>query len=158
MFYDRINHTLRKAINYAAGGQLRKMSAKEAWNTIEELVYYDEEEWDDPIFSDKGSLNYGNTNMEQMLENIEYQVGSLMKDAILLVGKSENLCGIMSNEAGYRSPKPPHQEAFEGLVMNFILKQEAKVHQLEECMRIVKDDFMQLSSEVVEKFLGRNKN
>nr|GEU95701.1 hypothetical protein [Tanacetum cinerariifolium] len=107
---------------------------------------------------DKGSLDYGNANMEQILEKMEYQVGSLMKDAISLVEKSENLCGIMSNDAGYLSPEPPHQEALEGLVMNFILNQEEKVRQLEECMRIVKDDFVQLSLEVVEKFLGRDKN
>ncbi|GKA19975.1 hypothetical protein Tco_0699890 [Tanacetum coccineum] len=57
----------------------------------------------------------------------------------------------MRNEVGYLSPKPPHQEAFEGLVMNLILDQEKKVRQLEECMRIVRDDFLQLSLEVVKK-------
>ncbi|GKE92562.1 hypothetical protein Tco_1573657 [Tanacetum coccineum] len=86
-----------------------------------------------------------------MLKNMECQVDSLMKDAISLVGKSENLYGIISNEAGYLSPEPPHQEAFNGLVMNFILDQEEKVLQLEECMRIIKDNFMQPSLEVVKK-------
>ncbi|GJU30339.1 hypothetical protein Tco_1173928 [Tanacetum coccineum] len=127
------------------------MSIKEAWNTIEEMVLYEEKEWDDLIFPEKGSLGHGNANVEHILENIEYQVDSLMKDAISLVEKSENLCGKMSNEARYLSPKLPHQEAFEGLVMNFILDQEEKVQQLKECMRIVKDDFMELSLEVVEK-------
>ncbi|GJU78079.1 hypothetical protein Tco_1275149 [Tanacetum coccineum] len=59
IFYDRNNHTLNRAVDYAAGGRLRKMSAKEAWNTIEELVQYEEEEWDDPIFPEKGSLDHG---------------------------------------------------------------------------------------------------
>ncbi|GJS92002.1 hypothetical protein Tco_0774638 [Tanacetum coccineum] len=127
------------------------MSAKEARNTIEELVQYEEKEWDDPVFPNRGSLNFGNSNMEQLLVKMKYQVDSLMKDAISLMGKSENLCGIMSNEVGYISPEPPHQEAFEGLVMNFILDKEEKVRRLEECMRIVKDDLMQLSLEVVEK-------
>ncbi|GJV63944.1 hypothetical protein Tco_1474772 [Tanacetum coccineum] len=36
-----------------AVGRLRKMSVEEAWNTIEELVQYEEEEWDDPIFLEK---------------------------------------------------------------------------------------------------------
>ncbi|GJY06305.1 hypothetical protein Tco_0373359 [Tanacetum coccineum] len=102
------------------------MSVKNAWNTIEELVQYEEEEWDDPIFSKKGTLDYGNANMEQILESMEYQVDLLMKDAVSLVGKSENLCGILSNEGGYMSPELPHQEAFEGLVMNFILDQLQK--------------------------------
>ncbi|GJU11945.1 hypothetical protein Tco_1134341 [Tanacetum coccineum] len=76
------------------------MSAKEARNTIKELVQYEEKEWDDPVFPNRGSLNLGNSNMEQLLVKMEYQVDSLMKDAISLMGKSENLCGIMSNEVG----------------------------------------------------------
>ncbi|GKC78320.1 hypothetical protein Tco_1129094 [Tanacetum coccineum] len=92
--------------DYAAGGRLRKMSAKEAWNTIEELVQYEDEEWDDLVSSDKGNLDYRNANMEQILENMKYKVDSLMKGAISLIGKSENLCRIMRNEAGYLSPEP----------------------------------------------------
>ncbi|GJT26438.1 hypothetical protein Tco_0906713 [Tanacetum coccineum] len=53
--------------NYAARGRLRKMSTKEAWNTIEELVQYEDEEWDDLFSSDKGNLDYGNANREQIL-------------------------------------------------------------------------------------------
>ncbi|GKG41611.1 hypothetical protein Tco_0473362, partial [Tanacetum coccineum] len=88
---------------YAPWRRMRKISMEEAWNTIEELVQYEKEEWDDPIFPEKGSLNYENVNMEQMMENMECQVDSLMKDAISLVGKNENLCGLMSNEARYVS-------------------------------------------------------
>nr|GEU40340.1 zinc finger, CCHC-type [Tanacetum cinerariifolium] len=87
---------------------------------------FNEEEWDDLIFPEKGSLNYENANMEQRLENMEYQVDSLIKDAISLVGKSENLCGIMRNEGGYLSLELPHQEAVEGLVVNLILDEEEK--------------------------------
>ncbi|GJZ11329.1 hypothetical protein Tco_0546088 [Tanacetum coccineum] len=47
--------------------------------------------------------------------------------------------------------EPSRQEAFEDLVMNFILDQEEKVRQLEECMCVIRSDFMQLSLEVVEK-------
>ncbi|GKB55358.1 hypothetical protein Tco_0906111 [Tanacetum coccineum] len=42
-------------------------------------------------------------------------------------------------------------EAFEDLVINFILVQEEKVKQLEEYMGAIGSDFMQLSSEVVGK-------
>ncbi|GJZ81602.1 hypothetical protein Tco_0646596 [Tanacetum coccineum] len=48
-------------------------------------------------------------------------------------------------------PEPSHQEAFEDLVMNFILDQEKKVKQLEEHMGVIASDFMQLSLEVIVK-------
>ncbi|GJY87090.1 zinc finger, CCHC-type containing protein [Tanacetum coccineum] len=87
MFQQHHGESLSEAwTHYAAEGRLRKMSMEEAWNTIEELVQYEEEEWDDPIFSERGSLNYENANMEQILENMKCQVNSLMKDAISLVG------------------------------------------------------------------------
>ncbi|GJT73442.1 hypothetical protein Tco_1032728 [Tanacetum coccineum] len=44
-----------------------------------------------------------------------------------------------------------HQEAFEDLVINFILDQEEKVRQLEEYICVIGSDFMQLSLEVVGK-------
>ncbi|GKB56970.1 hypothetical protein Tco_1076313 [Tanacetum coccineum] len=120
-------------------------------NTIEELAQYEGEGWNDPIFPKKGSRNYENENMEQILGIMEGQVDSLMKNAISIIGKSENLCGLSSNEIGHLPPEPSHQEAFEGLVMNFILDQEEKVRQLEEYMTVIKNDSMQLSLEVVEK-------
>ncbi|GJX26367.1 hypothetical protein Tco_0232663 [Tanacetum coccineum] len=49
--------------------------------------------------------------------------------------------------------EPSRQEAFEDLVMNFILNQEERVKQLEEYMCIIGSDFMQLSSEVVGKLM-----
>ncbi|GKB13271.1 hypothetical protein Tco_0847194 [Tanacetum coccineum] len=50
-------------------------------------------------------------------------------------------------------PQPSRQEAFKDLVMNFILDQEEKVRQLEEYICVIGSDFMQLSSEVVEKLI-----
>ncbi|GJT50285.1 zinc finger, CCHC-type containing protein [Tanacetum coccineum] len=38
IFYDRIDHTLKRIVDYAAEGRLRKMSAEKAWATIEELA------------------------------------------------------------------------------------------------------------------------
>ncbi|GJV97865.1 hypothetical protein Tco_1549442 [Tanacetum coccineum] len=43
IFYDCIDHTLKKTVDYAAEGQLRKMSEEKAWDTIEELAQYEEE-------------------------------------------------------------------------------------------------------------------
>ncbi|GKA30793.1 hypothetical protein Tco_0717098 [Tanacetum coccineum] len=38
IFYDRIDQTLKRTMDYAAEGRLRKMSAEKAWATIEELT------------------------------------------------------------------------------------------------------------------------
>ncbi|GKC48166.1 hypothetical protein Tco_1065888 [Tanacetum coccineum] len=48
-------------------------------------------------------------------------------------------------------PELTRQEAFEDLVMNFIHDQEEKVKKLEEYMCVIGSDFMQLSSEVIER-------
>ncbi|GJX41589.1 hypothetical protein Tco_0256579 [Tanacetum coccineum] len=82
---------------------------------------------------------------------MECQVYSLIKEAILLVGKSENLYEISSNKFWYLPPELSYQEEFEGLVTNFILAQEEKVHQFEEYISIIGNEFMQLSLKVVEK-------
>ncbi|GJV61874.1 retrotransposon protein, putative, ty1-copia subclass [Tanacetum coccineum] len=42
--------------HYTAGGQLRKVSAEKAWNTIEELSQYEVEGWNDLIFPEKEAL------------------------------------------------------------------------------------------------------
>ncbi|GJR95288.1 hypothetical protein Tco_0267462 [Tanacetum coccineum] len=47
------------------------MSAEKAWTTIKELARYEDEGWNDPIFPDKRSLNYTNSNMEQLLRIME---------------------------------------------------------------------------------------
>ncbi|GJX25031.1 zinc finger, CCHC-type containing protein [Tanacetum coccineum] len=125
-------------VDYTAEGQLRKMSAEKAWNTIEELARYEEEGWNDPIFLEEGSLNYKNANIEQLLGVMECQVDTLMNDAISLMGKSGDLCGLTSNTMRQLPLEPSYQEEFEGLVTNFILDQEEKVFQLEEYMCVRK--------------------
>ncbi|GJU07694.1 hypothetical protein Tco_1124124 [Tanacetum coccineum] len=112
---------------------------------------YEEEGWNDPIFLEEGSLNYKNANIEQLLGVMECQVDTLMNDAISLMVKSGDLCGLTSNTMRQLPLKPSHQEEFKGLVTNFILNQEEKVRQLEEYMCVIGSDFMQLASKVVEK-------
>ncbi|GKD47995.1 hypothetical protein Tco_1276971 [Tanacetum coccineum] len=67
-------------MDYATEGRLRKMSAEKAWTTIEELARYEDEGWNDPIFSEEWKLNYKNSNMEKLLEIMKCQVDTLMKD------------------------------------------------------------------------------
>ncbi|GJU00642.1 hypothetical protein Tco_1110980 [Tanacetum coccineum] len=122
-----------------------QISAEKAWDTIEELARYEEEGWKDPIFSKEESLNYKNSNMEKLLEIMKCQVDTLMKDTISLMGRSESIYGLSSNTMHQLPPEPSHQDAFESLVMNFILDQEEKVRQLEEYMCIIGSDFMQLT-------------
>nr|GEZ87587.1 hypothetical protein [Tanacetum cinerariifolium] len=74
-----------------------------------------------------------------------------MKNTISLMGRSENICGMSSNMMRQLPLEPSHYEAFEDLVMNFILDQEVKLRQLEEYMCVIGSDFIQLSLEVVEK-------
>ncbi|GJR52380.1 hypothetical protein Tco_1402901 [Tanacetum coccineum] len=127
------------------------MSPEKAWTTIEELAQYEEVGWNDLIFPKRRSLNHETANVEQVMKIMKCQVNSLMKDAISLVGKSKNLCMISSNKTWQLPVDPSHQEEFEGLVTNFVLDQEGKVYQLEEYMRVIGNDFMQLSLKVVEK-------
>ncbi|GJU50799.1 hypothetical protein Tco_1220354 [Tanacetum coccineum] len=151
IFYNRVDHTLKRTVDYAARGRLRKMSTKKAWATIEELARYEEEGWNDPVTLGKGSLNYENPNFEQLLGVIECKVDTLMKEAILLMGRSESVFGMTSNTVYQLPSKPSRQEEFEDLVMNFILDQEEKVRKLEEYMCLIGSDYMQLSLEVVGK-------
>ncbi|GKD36915.1 hypothetical protein Tco_1257122 [Tanacetum coccineum] len=113
------------------------MSGEKAWNTIEKLARYKEEGWNDPIFPEEGNLNYKNANIEQLLGVMECQVDMLTKDAISLMGKSEDLCGLTSNTMCQLPLEPSHQEEFKGLVTNFILDQKEKVCQLEEYMCVI---------------------
>ncbi|GJU62968.1 zinc finger, CCHC-type containing protein, partial [Tanacetum coccineum] len=139
------------SIDYAASGRLRKLSPEEAWETIEELAQYEEEGWNDPIFLEDRSLNYQNANIIQLLGVMESRVDTLMKDAISIIGGSENVFGISSDMMRQLPPEPSHQEAFADLVMNFILDQKEKVKQLEEYMGAIGSDFMQLPLKVVGK-------
>ncbi|GKD87416.1 zinc finger, CCHC-type containing protein, partial [Tanacetum coccineum] len=70
-FYQKELINFKIAIDYAPGGRLRKLRPEEAWETIENLAQYEEEEWNEPIFSEKGSFDYIDANLEQELESME---------------------------------------------------------------------------------------
>ncbi|GJT51618.1 zinc finger, CCHC-type containing protein [Tanacetum coccineum] len=80
IFYDRINEALNKTIDYAAEGRLRKLSAEKGWATIEKLAQYKDEGWNDPVILERGSLDYENLDIQQILGVMEYKVDMLMKD------------------------------------------------------------------------------
>ncbi|GJV35836.1 zinc finger, CCHC-type containing protein [Tanacetum coccineum] len=60
IFYDHVDYTTQMAIDYAACVRLRKLRPEEAWEAIEDLAQH--EEWNDPIFSEKESLDYVDRN------------------------------------------------------------------------------------------------
>ncbi|GJU30332.1 hypothetical protein Tco_1173921 [Tanacetum coccineum] len=68
IFYDHVDYTIQMAINYAAGRRHRKLRPEVAWETIEYLAQYEEEEgWNDPVILKEGSLDHENPDLEQLL-------------------------------------------------------------------------------------------
>ncbi|GJS01625.1 hypothetical protein Tco_0318133 [Tanacetum coccineum] len=63
IFYDRIDDSLKRTIDFAVGGQPRRMRTKKAWVAIEELAYYENEGWNDASTPDEVSLNYENPDI-----------------------------------------------------------------------------------------------
>ncbi|GKC92611.1 hypothetical protein Tco_1158053 [Tanacetum coccineum] len=101
IFYDRIDHTLKWTVDYTVGGQLRKLSAEKAWATIEELGRYEDEGWNDLVTPGEGSLDSENPDIEQLLGVMECKVDTLMKEAISLMGRSERIFGMISNDCEF---------------------------------------------------------
>ncbi|GJZ43060.1 zinc finger, CCHC-type containing protein [Tanacetum coccineum] len=119
---------------------------------LQELARYEDEGWNDPVVPEKESLNYKNLNLEQLLGIMKYKVRTLMEEAIALMGRSESMFGISSNIV--LPLEPSCQEAFEDLVMNFILDQEERVKQLEEYMRVIRNDFISVACRYDPDFEG----
>nr|GEW87082.1 hypothetical protein [Tanacetum cinerariifolium] len=117
----------------------KKLRPEEAWETIEDLAQYEEEEWNEPIFSEKGSPDYIDANLEQELESMERRVESLMRREVLLY-----------YEGGFTSPKRPYREEFEGKILKLINDQKDQIKQLEEDMRKTKNTFMCLTDSLIE--------
>ncbi|GKB14182.1 hypothetical protein Tco_0848105 [Tanacetum coccineum] len=79
------------------------------------------------------------------------KVDTLMKNAISLMGKSESVFRLTTNERNRPPTKPSRQEEFEHFVMNFIYGQEERIRQLENYMQDITDEFMEFSSEAMSK-------
>ncbi|GJR95388.1 hypothetical protein Tco_0267562 [Tanacetum coccineum] len=104
IYYDRINKALKESIDYAAEGRLRKLSAKNAWATIERLAQYEDEGWNNPVIPEEGNLDYENHDIEHLLGVMEYKVDTLMKDALSLMGGSKSIFRMTSNKTYRLSP------------------------------------------------------
>ncbi|GJT50289.1 hypothetical protein Tco_0976446 [Tanacetum coccineum] len=157
IFYDRINDALRKTTNYAVEGLLRKFIVEEAWATIEKLAQYEDEGWNDLVDPNEGRLDHENPDIKQSLGIMERKVDTLMKDAISLMRRGESVFRMTTNELNLLPLEPSRQEEFKHIVMNFILDQEERVMQLEEYMKLIIDDFMQLSSEVTRRLKDKTR-
>ncbi|GKB38604.1 zinc finger, CCHC-type containing protein [Tanacetum coccineum] len=70
IYYDHIDGTTQRCIDYASGGRLRKLSPAEAWAIIE----------------------------RQLLGIMKHKVDTLMKDAISLMKESESVFQLATNE------------------------------------------------------------
>ncbi|GKB02230.1 hypothetical protein Tco_0830319 [Tanacetum coccineum] len=64
IFYEHVDYTTQMAIDYAAGGRLRKLRPEVAWETIKYLARYKEEGWNDPVIPEEGSLDYENPDLD----------------------------------------------------------------------------------------------
>ncbi|GJT85950.1 hypothetical protein Tco_1067667 [Tanacetum coccineum] len=134
IFYDHVDYTAQMAIDYAAGGRLKKLRLK-----IEDLAQHEEEEeWNGPIFYKKGSPDYIEATLEQEFESMECRVESLIRNEVLL-----------EYEVGFTFPKRPYQEELKARILNLIDHQEDQVRQLEEDMRKTKDMFMYLADSLI---------
>ncbi|GJU95469.1 putative ribonuclease H-like domain-containing protein [Tanacetum coccineum] len=147
IFYYRIDDSLKRTIDFAAGGQLRRMSAKRAWIAIEELAQYEDEGWNEPVNPEDGDLNYENPNIEQLLGIIEHKVDALMNNALSAMGKSQGMFEMTRNGMYRQLPEPSRQAEFEHIVTNFIFDQVERIRQLEDYMQVIAEEFMEFSSE-----------
>nr|GEW62785.1 MAK10-like protein [Tanacetum cinerariifolium] len=101
---------------------------------------------DDAFIPVEMRLNYESPNIKQLLGIMERKFETLMKDAISLMGRSESISRMTTDEMYQTPSEPSRQEEFEHIVMNFILNQEERVKHLEEYMKVIIGDFLQLSS------------
>ncbi|GKC48403.1 hypothetical protein Tco_1066125 [Tanacetum coccineum] len=157
IFYNHVDNTIQRSIDYAAGRKLRKLRPDEAWSAIERLAHYENEGWNDAVIPEDASLDYKNPDIEQLLRIMEHKVDIVMKDAISLMGKSESAFRLATNKM-YRPPSEPScQEEFEHIMMNFIYDQEERIRQLENYMQDITDEFMEFYSEVALRVKERIK-
>ncbi|GKA92786.1 putative reverse transcriptase domain-containing protein [Tanacetum coccineum] len=79
IFHDHVNYTTQMAIDDAAGGRLRILKPKEAWKTIKDLAQYEEEEWNEQIFSGKRQEGFTSPKRPYQ-EEFEGQILKLIDD------------------------------------------------------------------------------
>ncbi|GKB37130.1 zinc finger, CCHC-type containing protein [Tanacetum coccineum] len=71
IFYDHVDGTTQKGIDYAAGERLRKLRPDEAWANIQWLAQYEDEGWNDGLTLDEVGLSFENPAIKQLLGIME---------------------------------------------------------------------------------------
>ncbi|GJT89329.1 zinc finger, CCHC-type containing protein [Tanacetum coccineum] len=97
IFYARIDESPKRIINFTVSGQLRRMSAKRAWISMEELAHYEDEGWNDPVNPEDEDLNYEHPKIEQLLGIIEHKVDALMNNALSVMEKIQVMFEMTRN-------------------------------------------------------------
>ncbi|GJV35857.1 hypothetical protein Tco_1408334 [Tanacetum coccineum] len=100
---DRIDHTLKRTVDYAAGGRLRKMSAEKAWATIEELARYEDEGKVKQLEEYMGVI--GSDFMQLSLE----VVGKLKEEIRMEENRTKKIKKITREVNSFDEPKPQPQ-------------------------------------------------
>ncbi|GJY24189.1 hypothetical protein Tco_0397847 [Tanacetum coccineum] len=88
--------------------------------------------------NEEGSLDYENPDLEQLLGVTECKVGTLMEKVISLMGRSESIFRMSNNMMHQLPLDPSRQEAFEDLMMNFILDQEERGNRTKKIEKITR--------------------
>ena len=127
--------THKRDIDYSAGGELRHKSPDEAWEIIESLALYEEEEgWCD-YYDKEEALNPENPNLEQLLEVMEEEVEKLMVNALSHMGESQEAFLLAEKKALAMLPTPTKQEEFDHITTRFDLDQNERVKRIESQIR-----------------------
>ncbi|GJW72222.1 hypothetical protein Tco_0129139 [Tanacetum coccineum] len=100
---DRIDHTLKRTVDYAAGGRLRKMSAEKAWATIEELARYEDEGKVKQLEEYMGVI--GSDFMQLSLE----VVGKLKEEIRMEENRTKKIEKITREVPSFDEPEPQPQ-------------------------------------------------
>ncbi|GJZ58049.1 hypothetical protein Tco_0613543 [Tanacetum coccineum] len=100
IFYDHVNYSTQMAIDDAA-----------------------EEEWNEQIFSEKGSPDYIDANLEQELESMERRVESLMRSEVLLEYEEDQ---VRQLEEDIRKTKDTFMCLADSLIATLKVKIEAQ--------------------------------
>ncbi|GKB89665.1 hypothetical protein Tco_0961937 [Tanacetum coccineum] len=117
---------------------------------------YEDEGWNDAFIPDENDPEiHKYPNIEQLLGIMERKVDTFMKDVISLMGRSESVFRMTTNEM-YRPPsEPSRQEEFEHIVMNFILNNEQKTQEHKRTILHLSRDFIgRKDSKIQSEFLA----
>ena len=131
IFYDRAPTTHKRDIDYSAGGRFLHKSPNDAWEIIESLAQYEEEEGWYNYYDEEEALNPENPNLKQLLKAMEWKVESLMANVLPPKEEDHGVFMMTRKEAYSNLPKPTRQEEFDHITTRFDIDQNERIEQLE---------------------------